>query len=494
MTKLEITYKDWVHCIIRGLTPDDMKKVYKAMRIFNPTARYTPLYKLGRWDGYINFLTLTGITFTNLLPEIFKIINMENYELEYHIPPELKSDPFLGDLIDCNFMSPLVWYEGHRLEGQPIILEEHQVRCVNAMLKQHRGLLSAATSAGKTLICGALFKKLKSIGKSVLVVDGVDLCKQTCEELIHFGIDCGIVGCGGIRDFGHDVTVCTWQTVNSINKKSPESLNNEELNKLRENVIALIFDEVHRCKGNEVKKVAEQVFNNVPIRWGLTGTIPKNKIDYYNLVTAIGPLLEESVGAKELQDKGFLSNCQINCIRLNDDKKFFTWEDEKDYLSSDNDRIKFIADLITNVVSLQKNTLVLTDRIITGEKLEKFLQNNGVDAIFLSGAIKSTKRFEEYEKVKTENNKCIIAIDKIASTGLNIPRLFNIVFIDYGKAFTKTIQSVGRGLRRASDKDFVTIYDISSLTKYSKKHFNDRVHYYEDAKYPYKILNVDNWK
>lgn len=136
----------------------------------------------------------------------------------------------------------------------------------------------------------------------------------------------------------------------------------------------------------------------------------------------------------------------------------------------------------------------MTDRIITGEKLEKFLQNNGVDAIFLSGAIKSTKRFEEYEKVKTENNKCIIAIDKIASTGLNIPRLFNIVFIDYGKAFTKTIQSVGRGLRRASDKDFVTIYDISSLTKYSKKHFNDRVHYYEDAKYPYKILNVDNWK
>ena len=68
------------------------------------------------------------------------------------------------------------------------------------------------------------------------------------------------------------------------------------------------------------------------------------------------------------------------------------------------------------------------------------------------------------------------------------------MFIDYGKAFTKTIQSIGRGLRRASDKDFVTIYDISSTTRYSKKHFNDRIHFYEDAQYPYQIMNIDKWK
>ena len=101
---------------------------------------------------------------------------------------------------------------------------------------------------------------------------------------------------------------------------------------------------------------------------------------------------------------------------------------------------------------------------------------------------------KEYEKIKTENNKCIVAIDKIASTGLSISRLFNLVFIDYGKAFTKTIQSVGRGLRLAKDKDFVEIYDISSTTKYSKKHFNDRIHYYDEKKYPFRILNIDKWR
>ncbi|MBP5694608.1 MAG: DEAD/DEAH box helicase family protein, partial [Bacilli bacterium] len=94
-----------------------------------------------------------------------------------------------------------------------------QVRCINAMLYQHRGLLEAATGAGKTLICGALCRKVKPFGKIVLIVDGKDLCFQTADELKKFGCDVGIVGCG-LRDFGHDVSVCTWQTINSISKRS----------------------------------------------------------------------------------------------------------------------------------------------------------------------------------------------------------------------------------------------------------------------------------
>lgn len=493
MPKLTITYKDWVHCQVNGLDKNDLSKIYKQLQIFNPAARYTPLYKLGRWDGNINFFGLTGLTYTSLLPEIMASIDTSKYEIEEIFPENVVEDPDIDDYIDENFMSDIMWYEGHRLAGQPIMLQEHQVRCVNAMLSNHKGLLEAATSAGKTLICGALCRKVKPYGKIVLIVDGKDLCFQTADELQKFGSDVGIVGCG-LRDFGHDVTVCTWQTINSISKRSKDSLTTDELKQLTDGVIAMIFDEVHRCKGNEVKKVAEQVFNRVPIRWGLTGTIPKQKIDYYNLVTAIGPLLDENVKAKELQDKGFLSNCKINCVRLKDNNAFMAWEDEKDYLASNKDRMVFMSALISGIVSQQKNTLVLVDRIVTGEMLEDMLKKQGIDAIFLQGNVKSTKRFEEYKKFANEDNKCVIAIDKIASTGLNIPRLFNIVFIDYGKAFTKTIQSIGRGLRRASDKDFVTIYDISSTTRYSKKHFNDRIHFYEDAQYPYQIMNIDKWK
>ena len=200
------------------------------------------------------------------------------------------------------------------------------------------------------------------------------------------------------------------------------------------------------------------------------------------------------VEAKELQDKGFLANCNINCIRLEDNTLCQDFTSEIEYLESNDERISFITQLLHSIVQTSGNTLVLLSHKKFGKNLTEELIKLGTNAIFLNGDVKSTKRFEEYEKIKTENNKCIVAIDKIASTGLSISRLFNLVFIDYGKAFTKTIQSVGRGLRLAKDKDFVEIYDISSTTKYSKKHFNDRIHYYDEKKYPFRILNIDKWR
>ena len=497
MTKIIITYKDYVKCQISGLNQFDIMNLVKKFKVFIPSSRYTPKYKLGIWDGNINFFNVNGNTYVNLIPEILESINLNNYDgVEYKFPDNLLPEPKLENNVNENFLSDLKWYKGHRLEGQPVILEEHQVRCINSLLSHSRGILSAATGAGKSICCAALCRKVQDYGRIVLVVPSKDLCQQTADELRFTGLDVGIVGMG-IREFGHQVTVCTWQTINSFERrKSDEYLSLEDLKKLTEDVVCLIFDETHIATGNEIKKVLEETFKNVPIRWGLTGTVPKQKAEYMNLIVALGKTVEEKVVAKELQDKGFLSNCQVNCLRLDDKTKFLSWTDEKEYISNDKERMSFISNIIMGIVQSSKNTLVLIDRIKTGQTLEKMLLEKGVNAIFLSGSVKTKTRFEEYEKVKTQDDKCIIAIDKIAATGLNIPRLFNVVFIDYGKSFTKIIQSVGRGLRRAKDKDFVTIYDISSTTKYSKKHFNERIKYYEEAMYPYKIYEIpeNSWK
>lgn len=495
MSKIIITYKDYIHCNIKGLNSFDMTNLIKKFEVFIPSARYTPMYKLGRWNGKIQYFQMSGNTYVNLIPEILDIINLNNYDGVEHIYKDgLPSEPNIEEIIDETYMSDITWYKGHRLEGQPIILEEHQVNGVNALLSSPRGILSACTSAGKTLMCGALCKKIKDFGKTVLIVPGKDLCLQTANELKYFGHDVGIVGMG-LREFGHNITVCTWQTINSLEKrKNDEYLTFEELQKLTEDVICLIFDECHTCKGNEIKKVAEQTFKNVPIRWGLTGTVPKEKSDYMSLITSLGKPVETVIKAKDLQEKNFLSDCKINCIQMNDDKKFLDWTDESNYLSNDTDRLNFISSLVSNIVQTSNNTLVLVNHISTGEELERLIKKNNVDVIFLNGSVKSKKRFEEYESIKTTNNKCIIATAQIASTGLNIPRLFNLVLMDIGKSFTRCIQSIGRGLRKAQDKNTVTIYDISSTTKYSKKHLNERIKYYNEAQYPFTVFNIDKWK
>ena len=78
----------------------------------------------------------------------------------------------------------------------------------------------------------------------------------------------------------------------------------------------------------------------------------------------------------------------------------------------------------------------------------------------------------------------------VAAVGINIPRIFNLVLLEPGKSFVRVIQSIGRGIRKAQDKDHVEIWDLTSSAKFSKKHLTTRKKYYEEAGYPYKIEKV----
>ena len=66
-----------------------------------------------------------------------------------------------------------------------------------------------------------------------------------------------------------------------------------------------------------------------------------------------------------------------------------------------------------------------------------------------------------------------------------------MVLIEPGKSFVRVIQSIGRGVRRADDKDFVEIYDFTSTAKFSKRHLTERKKFYKEANYPFSIEKVD---
>jgi len=79
----------------------------------------------------------------------------------------------------------------------------------------------------------------------------------------------------------------------------------------------------------------------------------------------------------------------------------------------------------------------------------------------------------------------------VAAVGINIPRIFNLVLLEPGKSFVRVIQSIGRGIRKAEDKDHVEIWDITSACKYSKRHLIERKKFYKEAKYPFAITKVN---
>ena len=57
-----------------------------------------------------------------------------------------------------------------------------------------------------------------------------------------------------------------------------------------------MVDEVHKAKAEVLKNLLSGPFKNVPIRWGLTGTIPK---DEHEAVATWVSVVEESVGMQD---------------------------------------------------------------------------------------------------------------------------------------------------------------------------------------------------
>jgi len=87
-------------------------------------------------------------------------------------------------------------------------------------------------------------------------------------------------------------------------------------------------------------------------------------------------------------------------------------------------------------------------------------------------------------------NQIVVATYGVAAVGINIPRIFNLVLIEPGKSFVRVIQSIGRGIRKAEDKDNVQIWDITSSAKFSKRHLTERKKFYKEANYPFTIEKV----
>jgi superfamily II DNA or RNA helicase len=308
--------------------------------------------------------------------------------------------------------------------------------------------------------------------------------EQTLEDYVNVGLDVGVYY-GNRKDLDKTHTICTWQSLAILDKKSEDIRAIEALSNLLSNVNTVIVDEVHSVKGELLRKFLTKNIARAPIRWGLTGTVPKEKFESEGIFTSLGPLTG-GVTAHELQESGVLSNCSVNILQLYDLAEFKTYPEETKYLTTSIPRMQYISDLI-NEISESGNTLVLVSRIETG----KMLAENIPGSVFLSGKITTKNRKEEFDEVKTVDNKVIIATAGIAAVGINIVRLFNLVLIEPGKSFVRVIQSIGRGLRKGGDKDHVNIYDITSTCRFSKRHLTTRKKYYRDAQYNFTVKKVD---
>ena len=483
MKQATIIIKDEVNIKIEGLELDARRALVNAFKYDVPGARYLPAVRLGRWDGKVSYFQLGGSTYVNLLPEIIPILEKFNYDIELDDQRDYSIN-FEFDIAMEDTFADTVWPKGHPAEGEPIMLRDYQVEVINNFLKNPQCIQEVATGAGKTIMTAALSWHVQPHGRSIVIVPNKDLVRQTEKDYINLGLDVGVYF-GDRKEFGKHHTICTWQSLNVLLKNTKNGVGDATIQDFLEGVVCVMVDEVHMAKADALKTLLTGVMSRIPIRWGLTGTVPKEPFEFQALKCSLGPVINQ-LSASELQDRGVLAQCHVNVVQLVDHAEFSNYQSELKYLLEEPGRLSTIAELVRRV-NQTGNTLVLVDRIAAGQALIELL---GEQAVFVSGATKAGDRQDEYDEVATSSDKIIVATYGVAAVGINIPRIFNLVLLESGKSFTRVIQSIGRGIRKADDKDFVQIWDLTASTKYAKKHLTERKRFYKEAKYPFTIEKV----
>ena len=475
--------KDEVNVKIEGLDLSDRTALVKKYKYEIPGARYQPSVRLGRWDGKVAYFQLGGTTYINLLPDIIEYLVSQGYQIELEDAREYKRD-FSFSQVNAHSYSHIMWPKGHPKEGEPMELRDYQPDIINKFFANPQCVQEIATGAGKTVITAALSDAVSQYGRSIVIVPNKSLVTQTYKDYKNMGLDVGVYF-GDDKEYNRQHTICTWQSLNILLKNTQAGTAEVTIGEFIEGVVAIIVDEVHMAKADALKTLLTGVFARIPLRWGLTGTIPKDPYEFMAIKCSLGDTVGQ-LSASELQAAGHLANCHVNVIQLLDHVEYSNYQSELKYLLETGGRLDYISTLVERIRETG-NTLILVDRVAAGKALQERIK----DAVFVSGSTKATARQDEYDDVAIADGKVIIATYGVAAVGINIPRIFNLVLIEPGKSFVRVIQSIGRGIRKAQDKDHVQIWDVTGNCKFAKRHLTKRKQFYKEAKYNYTIEKVN---
>lgn len=482
-----IVIEDYVHATIAGLRIEDTTDLVNDYAVYTKNYFFSPDYQMKRWDGKFKFFTNGNRAYLSMILEISEDLKSRGYKIKIknNRPDFNLSVPE----IDKDYFSKYGWELG-----------KHQIEAVNNVLETHHGIIKVGTGGGKTLVTAVLADiYAKHNMKTIIVVPNKDLINQTRDEIASFNLDVGAYYADE-KTTDKQIVVSTWQSLDR-NPKLLTSFN------------VVMVDECHGSQAQSLFKLLSNQGKNIPVRIGLTGTIPEHMCDKLKVFSVLGPV-RAKVPANYLMDIGWLAKLRLLMAEYKEDftdewnrfkevseeeedknisytefknhKLFPAYENEKSYLKTNPERLESIASIVQAMTKEYGNSFVLVNTIDFGKKLQKIL---GDDAIFISSKIKDRKPI--YDAFKTEGNIIGIATYNLASTGLNIPRIFNMFLIDGGKSSIKVVQSIGRGLRKAADKDSVNLVDIYSNVKFSMRHARKRKKIYKEEKYDFEHIKID---
>lgn len=472
---------------------------------FRPeNVEHNPMYKRTAWDGYIRPFKKNGDLPLGLVKEAYQWLT--------RYPIEVEIDDAFVEFFNCKETPQDI--EKDILEYQDTLNSKYKLReyqfkgAVKALLMQ-RALIESPTGSGKTFLAFHLMMYLvrKYNYKILMVVPQISLVLQAIREFTQkYGSNETFFH--GIyedqsKDTDKPIVISTRDGLNNHTKTNQEWFQQFDV---------LIVDEAHEAEAKTLTNIYKQC-TNAKYRFGMSGSFFKPKTEMRVLTGMFGPKFITRT-TKELIDDGTLASLMIHAILLeysDKDKTFvkkskLKYQGEAEYINTHELRNKYVVDLCSK---LEGNTLCLFRNIDHGDyfyEIAQSLQNAGKKFYILSGKDKAKVR-QEVQLLMEENSDIVLfASYGTFSTGVDINNLHNVVLGSPMKSSAKVVQSIGRGLRKAENKESVKIWDIiddlsvshtksgrklvEPFVNYALRHGQHRIGLYEYQEYDYEIQNV----
>ena len=448
------------------------------------SAKFMPQYRNKHWNGEIHLFDLRKKQiYVGLLDRIIAFCKRRDYQYKF------VDNQYYGTPFEIN---EGISYAGVKDYMKSIcchLPRKYQIQGVYDALRHNRKLLISPTASGKSLMIYSLVRYYIGKGEKILlIVPTTSLVEQMYKDFQDYGWDaesfCHRIYSGKEKTNEYPVTITTWQSVYKLERSFFEDYN------------VIIGDEAHLFKSKSLVSIMTKL-HHAKYRFGFTGTLDGTQTHKWVLEGLFGPAYKVT-RTDELMKQGHLSQLDIQCLVLkHPPQKFDTYQDEIQYLIEHEQRTKFITNL---TLDLKGNTLVLFSRVEAhGAVLfEKINTNKDSDrkVFFIHGGVDAEERELVREITETENNAIIVASYGTFSTGINIRNLHNVVFASPSKSRIRNLQSIGRVLRKSTNKVKAILYDIAddcthnSRRNYTLNHFIERIKIYNEENFNYEIITI----
>jgi superfamily II DNA or RNA helicase len=367
-------------------------------------------------------------------------------------------------------------------------LRDYQIDVLKKAMSTGRGTCVLGTGAGKTFTTAALIEnyyqrqKNKPLFKTLVIVPDLGLVEQTYNEFLSCGVTYKVTRWTGSHapDLTANIIICNMGILQS----------QFEANDWVKYVDLLIVDECHKIKpDNKISKIISKI--KTLHRYGFTGTLPEEQIDKWSIVGKFGPVIYEK-SSFELRVEDFLVNVEVKVLDLHYTERPPSltenkYRDELQFIYTNEYRNQLLKNLSQK---LANNTLILVNHIEHGENLFNKLKDIDKQVYFIRGEVEVSEREEIKKIMESSDNVVCIAISAIFSTGVNIKNLHNIIFAAGGKSFVRTVQSIGRGLRKHDSKERLVIIDIADHLQYGIAHSLKRQEIYTKEKIRFSTKTI----